>query len=87
VRLRLNYILPGEVEPIQAHGNYFLADQVGWLHHMVETNPDTNFFYTTDTTDIWPDEPKCICLETGSHACGGPWCAPACPVCFPEENA
>ena len=38
--------------------------------------------------DIFEDEPKCICLETGSHACGGVdrcWCAPACPVCFSEE--
>lgn len=26
----------------------------------------------------------CICLETGSHACGGAWCAENCPVCRPE---
>jgi hypothetical protein len=88
--MKLNYVIPNTGRAVQAAGHANPESNIwtDWLHHMIAANPDTIFFYTTETTDIFEDEPKCICLETGSHACGGVdrcWCAPACPVCFPEE--
>lgn len=54
--MNLNYLIPGMEKPVQANtGNADSHLWVDWVHHMVEANPDTNFFYTTETTDIWED--------------------------------
>lgn len=84
MKLRLKYVVPSPVPvPIDAGVAHFDEWWDVWLDKMVKANPDTIFFYTIESTDIWEDdeEPKCVCLETGERACGGPWCAPSCEVC------
>lgn len=54
--MKLNYTLPsGAVHQIAFHdmeSEYYLA----WLESMVKMAPDTIFFYTVDSTDIWEKE-------------------------------
>lgn len=49
MKLRLWYLLPGETEPYMAMS----PPNGDFVASMVAENPDTIFFYTTDTTDIF----------------------------------
>lgn len=91
MKLRLNYVLSDGalIDAGEAHVDSPLW--VDWVYHMMETaaklDNGANFFYTTDTTDIWEDdEPTCICLETGVRACRGAWCDLSCEVCSKAED-
>lgn len=81
MKLKLNYIVPGGdvvesgIRPSETPG------YTHWLHSLVNYNPDTIFFYTTETTDIFEKEwdyntvVYCADNEVLSHTYD-----PRCPV-------
>lgn len=52
--LKLKYVFEGRVLDC-GNFNYDIPGLEHWLHNMVESNPDTIFFFTTDTTDIFQE--------------------------------
>lgn len=55
--LTLNYIFPDEeADVVSTAVNPDMHNFDVWVDSMVRTNPDTIFFYTIPTTDIWEDE-------------------------------
>ncbi len=54
MKLKLWYFIPGNTPEPYDTGNIDFArpENTFWLWHMVESNPDTIFFFTDITTDI-----------------------------------
>jgi hypothetical protein len=52
---KLNYISEDKVISTQL-SDWDAPGMVAWLHSMIESNPDLNFFFTVDSTDIWDKE-------------------------------
>lgn len=64
MNFRLQTILPNgtmQTSPVRPYGFQGYEE---WLEHMVTVNPDVIFFYTVDSTDIWPAEEKEIDFNT-----------------------
>lgn len=57
MKLRLNF-LTSRGEAVRTDSEIDLNDEwvAAYLNTLVRQLPNTNFFLTTDTTDIWPDE-------------------------------
>lgn len=56
-KISINYISPeigAEVITTNLNANAFGIGS--WTHSMVEMNPNTIFFYTVPTTDIWEED-------------------------------
>lgn len=57
--MRLNYILPEaetvHTSPVTVTVRENETHYASWLNYMIMSNPDTMFFYTVDSTDIWED--------------------------------
>ncbi len=54
MKLKLWYLLPGEPKPWTNTNAAYYSEE--FIRSMVESNPDTIFFYTTDTTDIFEED-------------------------------
>lgn len=70
--MNLNYIHPNSeiVSSVRVVDKHWWEE---WLMRMVESNPDTNFFYTIESTDIWGDEKPidhtCSCHARNQGPC------------------
>lgn len=53
--LRLNYVYANTY--LESPCNTEMEGFEDWLHHIIEANPNMIFFFTVDSTDIWPDAP------------------------------
>lgn len=62
--MKLNYVMPGG-QVIQQSFDEEAGFYLNWLDHMVEANPNTIFFYTVDSTNIWEDEEEPIIYAVG----------------------
>lgn len=73
--LTLNYIFPDEeADVVSTAVNPDMHNFDVWVDSMVRTNPDTIFFYTIPTTDIWEDDSVLKCSRSDcprSFLCSG----------------
>lgn len=76
--MKLNYIFSAMTEPVECSFDEKLDHTWHWLHAVVRENPEINFFFTVETTDIFEPEfdieynkvammPMCMCPGAPYH--------------------
>ena len=56
MKLTVNYLHPGMTEPLVSVADPEANNFDFWINHMTSEYPDTIFFYTTETTDIFEED-------------------------------